>query len=164
METQPTPESSEKLESVTATAPVPVVASLTAKTKDKKKIAAGRVGVAARCARQESLLAELLTAKEAINLQSEAVAEAGMLVTDVFVAKQQPMHAPVAHSVRHEVSKADWTPWLLFGGAGLAALYVLRTPQQHPEAACSVSSRASRSPLTPRCAQQLKVTDPFHME
>ena len=44
---------------------------------------------------------------------------------DVVVAKQQPMHASMTHSVH---VKADWTPWLLFGGAGLVALYVLRTP------------------------------------
>ena len=164
MEIQPTPKLTEGVESVTAPAPVPVVASLTAKTKDPKKVAAGRAGAVARRARQESFLAELRTAKEAINLRSEAVAEAATPVADVFVAKQQPMHAPATHSVRHEVSKADWTPWLLFAGAGLATLYMLHTPQQHPEATHSVSSGASRSPSTPRCAQQLKVTYPFHME
>ena len=164
MEIQPTPELMEGVESVTVPAPVPVVASLTAKTKDQKKVAAGRARAAARCARQESLLAELRAVKEAINPLSEAVAEAATPVADVFVAKQQPMHAPATHIVRHKVSKADWTPWLLFAGAGLAALYVLRTPQQHPEVARSVSSGASQSPSTPRCAQQLKVTDPFHME
>ena len=73
-------------------------------------------------------------------------AEAATPAADVNVAKQQPMPAPVTRSVRHEVSQADWTPWLLFGRAGLAALYVFGTPQQHPEAARSVSSGASRSP------------------
>ena len=164
MEIQPTPELTEGVESVTAPAPVPVVASLTAKAKDPQKVAAGRAGAVARRARQECLLAELRAAKEAINPSSEAVAEAATPVADVFVAKQQPMHAPATHSVRHEVSKANWTPWLLSAGAGLAALYVLHTPQQHPEAASSVSSGASRPPSTPPCAQQLKVTDPYHME
>ena len=67
MEIQPTPELTEGVESVTEPAPVPVVASLTAKTKDPKKVAAGWAGAAARRARQESLLAELHAAKEAIN-------------------------------------------------------------------------------------------------
>ena len=114
--------------------------------KTPKKVAAGRAGAAARRARQESLLAELHTAKEAINPRSEAVAEAATPVADVFVVKQQPMHATATHSVRHKVSNSEWTPWLLFGGAGLAALYVLGMPQQHPEAARSVSSGPVKLP------------------
>ena len=48
------------------TTPAPVVASLTAKPKDPKKVAAGRAGAAARKAKQERLLEELRAAKEAI--------------------------------------------------------------------------------------------------
>ena len=152
---------------VTAPAPAPVVP----KMKDPKKVAAGRAGAAARRVRQESLLAELRAAKEAINPRSEAVATRSVAATlaeqQQPVAKQQPMHAPAADV------KADWTPWLLFGGAGLAVLYMLsmRTPmpptkltvsgarqqkQQHPE--------VGPPPRTPRCAQHLKVPDPFLME
>ena len=132
------------VERVTAPAPAPVVP----KMKDPKKVAAGRAEAAARRVRQESLLAELRAAKVAINPRSEAVATRSVAATPAEqqqpVAKQQPMHAPAADV------KADWTTWLLFGGAGLAVLYVLsmRTPmpptkltvsgarqqkQQHPE-------------------------------
>ena len=127
--------------------------------KDPKNVATGRAGAAARRVRQESLLAELRAAKEAINPRSEAVATRS--VAGTLGEQQQP-----------DV-KADWTPWLLFGGAGLAVLYVLsmRTPmpptklkvsgarqqkQQHPE--------VGPPPRTPRCAQHLKVPDPFLME
>ena len=161
---QPTPESMKgvehvvPVERVTAPTPAPVVP----KTKDPKKVAAGRAGAVARRARQESLLAELRAAKEAVN-QSEAAA---VLVEQQQqpVAAQHPMHAPAADV------KADWTPWLLFGGAGLAVLYVFSmrpcTPpeksgarqqeQQHPE--------VSQPPLAPRRAQQLNASDPFVME
>ena len=150
------------------TEPAPVVARL----KDPKKVAAGRLGAAARRARQESLLAELRAAKAAI-------AEAATPVADIVVAKQQeqpvakqqPMPAPAADI------KADWTPWILVG-AGLAALCVWRslTPglsvkqtvsgarqqkQLHPEA-CSLG--ASQPPPTLHGAKHLKVPDdPFYM-
>ena len=143
------------VERVTAPAPAPVVP----KMKDPKKVATGRAGAAARRVRQESLLAELRAAKEAINPRSEAVATRSVAAT--LAEQQQP-----------DV-KADWTPWFPFGGAGLAVLYVLsmRTPmpptklkvsgarqqkQQHPE--------VGPPPRTPRCAQHLKVPDPFLME
>ena len=164
-------ESTEGLERVTMPAPVPVAASPTAKSKDPKKVAAGRAGAAARKAKQESLLEELRAAKQ--SLQTEAVAEAATPVADVVpkeqpVAKQQPMPAPGDPG---DPVKADWTPWILLVGAGLAALCVWRSPlvklterqqkQQHPEAR---SSGASQPPPTPRCAQHLKVPDdPFYM-
>ena len=44
-------ESTEGLERVTTPAPVPVAASPTAKSKDPKKVAAGRAGAAARKAK-----------------------------------------------------------------------------------------------------------------
>ena len=165
---------------MTTPAPVPVAASPTAKSKDPKKIAAGRAGAAARKAKQESLLEELRAAKQ--SLQTEAVAEAATPVADVVVAKQQeqpvakqqPMPAP---GDPWDPVKADWTPWILLVGAGLAALCVWRSPlvklterqqkQQHPEARSSGATLA-RQPdprsTTPQCAQQLKVPDPFHME
>ena len=151
---------------MTTPAPVPVAASPTAKSKDPKKVAAGRAGAAARKAKQESLLEELSAAKQ--SLQTEAVAEAATPVADVVpkeqpVAKQQPMPAPGDPG---DPVKADWTPWILLVGAGLAALCVWRSPlvklterqqkQQHPEAR---SSGASQPPPTPRCAQHLKVPD-----
>ena len=162
---------------MTTPAPVPVAASPTAKSKDPKKVAAGRAGAAARKAKQESLLEELRAAKQ--SLQTEAVAEAAKPVADVVpkeqpVAKQQPMPAPGDPG---DPVKADWTPWILLVGAGLAALCVWRSPlvklterqqkQQHPEAARSASSGATlarQPPATPRCAQHLKVPDdPFYM-
>ena len=155
---------------MTTPAPVPVAASPTAKSKDPKKVAAGRAGAAARKAKQESLLEELRAAKQ--SLQTEAVAEAATPVADDVVAKQQeqpvakqqPMPAPGDPG---DPVKADWTPWILLIGAGLAALCVWRSPlvklterqqkQQHPEARSSGAA-------TPRCAQHLKVPDdPFYM-
>ena len=145
-------------------APVPVVASPTAKSKDPQKVAAGRAGAAARKAKQERLLEELRAAKQ--SLRPEAVAEAATPVADV-VAKQQeqPMPAPADPG---DPVKADWTPWILVG-AGLAALCLVKLTfrqqkQQHPEAARSASSGARQPPPTPRCAQHLKVPDdPFYM-
>ena len=158
------------VERVTAPAPVPVVVSATAKPKDPKKVAAGRAGAAARKANQECLLAELCTVKH--SLGSEAVAEATTPVA-ADVPSQQQMHAPATHSVRHEVSKADWTPWLLFCGPVAVALYMFVAKQNTPLAKMKVSgaprqkqphSEASQPPLAPRPAQHLKVADPFHME
>ena len=162
---------------MTTPAPVPVAASPTAKSKDPKKVAAGRAGAAARKAKQESLLEELRAAKQ--SLQTEAVAEAATPVADVVVAKQQeqpvakqqPMPAPGDPG---DPVKADWTPWILLVGAGLAALCVWRSPlvklterqqkQQHPEARSSGATLARQPPATPRCAQHLKVPDdPFYM-
>ena len=137
---------------MTTPAPVPVAASPTAKSKDPKKVAAGRAGAAARKAKQESLLEELRAAKQ--SLQTEAVAEAATPVADVVpkeqpVAKQQPMPAPGDPG---DPVKADWTPWILLVGAGLAALCVWRSPlvklterqqkQQHPEARSSGATLA----------------------
>ena len=165
---------------MTTPAPVPVAASPTAKSKDPKKVAAGRAGAAARKAKQESLLEELRAAKQ--SLQTEAVAEAATPVADVVpkeqpVAKQQPMPAPGDPVVALQHVKADWTPWILLVGAGLAALcvtYMSRSPlvklterqqkQQHPEACSSGARQPDGTSTTPRGAQQLKVTDPFHME
>ena len=165
---------------MTTPAPVPVAASPTAKSKDPKKVAAGRAGAAARKAKQESLLEELRAAKQ--SLQTEAVAEAATPVADVVVAKQQeqpvakqqPMPAPGDPVVALQHVKADWTPWILLVGAGLAALCVWRSPlvklterqqkQQHPEARSSGARQPDGTSTTPRGAQQLKVTDPFHME
>ena len=82
-EIQPTPESTKgvehivPVERVTAPAPAPVVP----KMKDPQKVAAGRAGAAARRVRQESLLAELHAAKEAINPRSEAVATRSVAAT-----------------------------------------------------------------------------------
>ena len=175
-------ESTEGLERVTTPAPVPVAASPTAKSKDSKKVAAGWAGAAARKAKQESLLEELRAAKQ--SLQPEAVAETATPVADVVVAKQQeqpvakqqPKPAPADPVVALQHVKSDWTPWILVG-AGLAALcvtYMSRSPlvklterqqkQQHPEARSSGATLARQPPATPRGAQQLKVTDPFHME
>ena len=164
-------ESTEGMERVTTPAPVPVAASPTAKSKDPKKVAAGRAGAAARKAKQESLLEELRAAKQ--SLQTEAVAEAATPVADV-VPKEQPMPAPGDPG---DPVKADWTPWILLVGAGLAALcvtYMSRSPlvklterqqkQQHPEAHSSGARQPDGTSTTPRGAQQLKVTDPFHME
>ena len=157
---------------MTKPAPVPVAASPTAKSKDPKKVAAGRAGAAARKAKQESLLEELRAAKQ--SLQTEAVAEAATPVADVVpkeqpVAKQQPMPAPGDPVVALQHVKADWTPWILLVGAGLAALCVWRSPlvkqterqqkQQHPEARSSGATLARQPPATPRCAQHLKVPD-----
>ena len=171
---------------MTTPAPVPVAASPTAKSKDPKKVAAGRAGAAARKAKQESLLEELRAAKQ--SLQTEAVAEAATPVADVVVAKQQeqpvadvpsqqPMPAPGDPVVALQHVKADWTPWILLVGAGLAALCVWRSPlvkltvsgarqqkQQHPEARSSGARQPDGTSTTPRGAQHLKVTDPFHME
>ena len=165
---------------MTTPAPVPVAASPTAKSKDPQKVAAGRAGAAARKAKQESLLEELRAAKQ--SLQTEAVAEAATPVADVVpkeqpVAKQQPMPAPGDPVVALQHVKADWTPWILLVGAGLAALcvtYMSRSPlvklterqqkQQHPEARSSGARQPDGTSTTPRGAQQLKVTDPFHME
>ena len=120
---------------------------------------------------------ELRAAKQ--SLQTEAVAEAATPVADVVpkeqpvadVPSQQPMPAPGDPVVALQHVKADWTPWILLVGAGLAALCVWRSPlvkltecqqkQQHPEAR---SSGASQPPPTPRYAQHLKVPDdPFYM-
>ena len=158
-------------------APVPVVASPTAKSKDPKKVAAGRAGAAARRARQESLLAELRAAKEAIAPAATPVADEAVTQTrsvSCEATKQQPMPAPVDPG---DHVKADWTPWILLVGAGLAALcvtYMSRSPlvkltepqqkQQHPEARSSGATLARQPPATPRCAQHLKVPDdPFYM-
>ena len=163
-------ESMEGVERVTAPVPVP-------KTKNPKKVEAGRAGAAARKAKQERLLEELRAAKQ--SLQSEAVAEAAMPVADIVVAKQQPVakqQSLPAPADPADPVKADWTPWLLFG-AGLAVLCVWRSPlaklterqqkPQHLEVARSASSGGSQPDLRsmkPQCAQQLKVPDPFHME
>ena len=48
-----------EVERVTATEPVVLVSGPTAKQKDPKKVAAGKVGAAAHQAKQEKLLAEL---------------------------------------------------------------------------------------------------------
>ena len=132
------------------------------KSKDPKKVAAGRAGAAARKAKQERLLKELRAAKR--SLQPDAVADAATPVADVVpkeqpFAKQQPLLAPA------DPVKADWTPWILVG-AGLAALCLVKLTEhqqkkKHPEAC---SSGARQPPLTPRCAQHLKVPDdPFYM-
>ena len=158
--------------------PASVVASPTAKPKDPKKVAAGRAGAAARRARQESLLAELRAAKEAIAPAATPVADEAVTQSSCEATKQQEQ--PVTQSVKQQPMpahadpgdpvKSDWTPWILVG-AGLAALCVWRSPlaklterqqkQQHPEAR---SLGARQPPPTPRCAQHLKVPDPFHME
>ena len=160
-------------------APVQVsssAASLTAKPKDPKKIAAGRAGAAARRAKQQALLEELRAAKHSLQPEAKAATPvANVVVADGTsqqeqpVVKQQPMPAPAADV------KADWTPWILVG-AGLAPLcvsYMTRSPlvklkltegqqkPQHPEAR---SSGTSQPPPTPLCAQHLKAPDPFHME
>ena len=178
-EIQPTPaqsatmtESTEGLERVTT--PAPVVASPTAKPKDPKKVAAGRAGATARKAKQERLLEELRAAKEAIAPAATPVADEAPKEQPVTQSvKQQPMPAPADPVVALQHVKADWTPWILVG-AGLAALCVWRSPlvkqterqqkQLHPEAARSASSGASQPPPTPRGAQHLKTSDPFHME
>ena len=162
-------ESTEGLERVTTPAPVPVMA----KSKDPKKVAAGRAGAAARKAKQERLLEELRAAKQ--SLQPEAVAEAATPVADVVVAKQREQPVVKQHPMPSPADpggpvKADWTPWILVG-AGLAALCVWRSPQVklterlqkqlYPEAR---PSGAIQPPPTPRCAQHLKDQDPFHME
>ena len=158
-------------------APVPVVASPTVKSKDPKKVAAGRAGAAARRARQECLLAELRAAKEAIApaaipVADEAVTQTRSVSCEATQSvKQQPMPAPVDPG---DPVKADWTPRILLVGAGLAALCVWRSPlvklterqqkQQHPEARSSGATLARQPPATPRCAQHLKVPDdPFYM-
>ena len=152
-------------------APVPVVASPTAKSKDPKKVAAGRAGAAARRACQESLLAELHAAKEAIAPAATPVADEAVTQSSCEATKQQPMPAPVDPG---DPVKADWTPWILLVGAGLAALCVWRSPlvklterqqkQQHPEARSSGASQPDGTSTTPRCAQHLKVADdPFYM-
>ena len=161
------------------------MASPTTRSKDPKKVAAGRAGAAARKAKQERLLEELRAAKQ--SLQPEAVAETATPVADVVVAKQQeqpvadvpsqqPMPAPADPVVALQHVQADWTPWILVG-AGLAALCVWRSPlvkltvsgahqqkQLHPEAHSSGGSQPDLRSTTPQCAQQLKVPDPFHME
>ena len=102
------------------------------------------------------------------NLGAHDVVVADVVPKEQPVAKQQPMPAPGDPG---DPVKADWTPWILLVGAGLAALCVWRSPlvklterqqkQQHPEAR---SSGASQPPPTPRCAQHLKVPDdPFYM-
>ena len=172
-EIQPTPESPKgvehvvPVERVTAPAPAPVVPQM----KDPKKVAAGRNGAAARRVRQESLLAELRAAKQAINPRSEAVATRSVAATPMEqqqpVVKQRPMHAPPADV------KADLTPWLLFGGAGLAVLYVLSMRTPLPPTKLTVSGAHQQKqqhtevgppPRTPRCAQHLRVPDPFLMK
>ena len=172
-EIQPTPESTKGVEHVgpvermTAPAPAPVVP----KMKDPQKVAAGLSGAAVRRVRQERLLAELRAAKEANNPRSEAVATCSAAATPAEqqqpVAKQQPMHASAADV------KADWTPWLLFGGAGLATLYVLsmRTPMPPTKLTVSRAHQQKQQHAevgpphqTPRCAQHLKVFNPFLME
>ena len=145
----------ESMEVQRVTAPLP-----TFRTKDPQKQAAGRAGAAARKVKQERLLEELRDAKERITPAASAVTS----------DKQQPMPA---HANPGDPLKSDWAPWILVG-AGLAALCVWRASlvkptvsgarqqkQLHPEAR---SSGASQPPPTPRCAQQLKVPDPFHME
>ncbi len=149
-------ESTEGLERVTT--PAPVITSPTARPKDPKKVAAGRAGVAARRARQESLLAELRAAKAAIAPAATPVADETVTQSvkqqeqPVTSVKQQPMPAPA------DPVKADWTPWILVG-AGLAVLCVWRSPQTvsgarqqkqlHPEAAPSASSGPVNLPQHP---------------
>ena len=163
------------MERVTAPSP-------TARTKDPQKQAAGRAGAAARKAKQERLLEELRTGKEAIAPAATPVADEAPKEQPVTQSvKQQPMPAPADPACSAAEAAADWTPWILVG-AGLAALcvYVSRSPlvkltelrheQQHPEAAprrSLASSGASQPDLrstTPLAAQQLKAHDPFHME
>lgn len=166
------------------TAPSP-----TARTKDPKKQAAGRAGAAARKAKQERLLEELRAAKEAIAPAATPVADGAVAkqqeqpVTGTTRSANQQRHSvssapadPGDPALRAAEAAADWTPWILVG-AGLAALCVLRLPlvkqtvsgarqqkQLHPEARSSGASQPDGTSTTPRCAQQLKVTDdPFYM-
>ena len=126
-------------------------------------------------------------ADEAVTQSScEATKQQEQPVTSATERRQQPMPA---HADPGDPVKSDWTPWILVG-AGLAALCVWHvvpmsrslTPlvsvkqtvsgtrqqkQLHPETARGASSGARQpdgTSTTPRGAQQLKVTDPFHME
>ena len=166
-------------------APVPVSSSA-AKSKDPKKVAAGRAGAAALKAKQERLLQELRAAKEAIAPTATPVADEAVTDTETTSRRVKQQAVPADPVVALQHVKTNWTPWILFG-AGLAALCVWQAPravpmsqsltplvsvkpterrqkQQHPEARSSGVSQPDGTSTTPRCAQQLKVPDPFHME
>ena len=106
-------------------APVPVSSSA-AKSKDPKKVAAGRAGAAARKAKQERLLQELRAAKEAIAPTATPVADEAVTDTETTSRRVKQQAVPADPVVALQHVKTDWTPWILFG-AGLAALCVAGT-------------------------------------
>ena len=154
---------STEVERVTAPSP-------TARTKDPKKQAAGRAGAAARKTKQERLLEELRTAKEAIAPAATPVADEAPKEQPVTQSvKQQPMPAPADPACSAAEAAADWTPWILVG-AGLAALCVWHVVPMSRSLTPSGASQPDGVALhdgtstTPRCAQHLKVPDdPFYM-
>ena len=131
-------------------------------------MAAGRAGAAARKAKQERLLQELRAAKEAI--APAATGSPGSVadeaVTETTSRRVKPIPAPVADT---KCQATDWTPWILVG-AGLAALCVWHVVPMSRSLTPSGASQPDGVALhdgtstTPRCAQQLKVPDPFLME
>ena len=157
------PTESTEVERVTAPSP-------TSRTKDPKKQAAGRASAAVRKAKQERLLEELRAAKEAIAPAATPVADGAPKEQPVTGTarsasrvKQQPLPAPADPGDPVAEAAADWTPWILVG-AGLAALCVWHYVPMSRSLTPLGASQPDCTSTTPRCAQHLKVPDPFHME
>ena len=141
------------------TAEVSVVASQQpTKNKDPKKVEAGRAGAAARKAKQEKMLEELRTAKEALQ-QPPVTKSQGhsqcRVVEDTDNAVAQSAGA----------STTDWTPWFIGGGlVGAICIYTYLFYRTLPQASSKPPTQVSTAQRDPSNQPIEAWTDPFYME
>ena len=138
----------------------PPVERVTEKVKDKKKVAAGRAGAAARKAKQEERrLEQLRAAKESFRPHPP---------TPAAPANIPPKEADqaVSRPERRE-GLTNWTPWIVGASLTEGALLFLRQTRRPASVAAGPVDSAPKQPVNkpPRPDRQLKASpDPFYME
>jgi len=119
--------------------------TLSPKTKDPKKVEAGRKGAAARKAKQEAILRQLREAKEAIHETANTSTSDKPAKQDNY--DQPPLVAAATVSQSETSREADngesspWAMYLAIGGAAVGALW-LATKRQGTS---SAGNRAERT-------------------
>ena len=143
-------------ERVTLAPEVPSEA-VTLRSKDPKKVVAGRAGAAARKAKQERVLEELRAAKASLKHSDTSHAATNR--------HDEPTPKPAQ---RHDTS--PWTS-LIIGGAGLAAIGYMLNMRANRHKTRSVVTQSAEKVASADAQQQLpdtpqlKVsTDPFYMQ
>lgn len=165
MDATPSPNSeSGTVERVTTLEPTLVA---TTKSKNPKKVAAGRAGAAARKAKQEKILDELRAAKQTLHSPEEHAPPVKdtntvpMPVRSVATGREYTM--PVEPNER----TTNWIPLIVGAGLVGGVIFVFRSGNatamtrrtEPPRAAGADTMR-----LDPPSAQQLKGCDPFLMD
>ena len=144
-------------ERVTLAPEVPSEA-VTLRSKDPKKVVAGRAGAAARKAKQERVLEELRAAKASLKHSD----------TSHAATKQRHDEPTPKPAQRHDTS--PWTS-LIIVGAGLAAIGYMLNMRANRHKTRSVVTQSAEKVASADAQQQLpdtpqlKVsTDPFYMQ